>query len=56
MTAAVCKPLPERLPLAGLSALALAGFLTVLTEALPAGSAAADERGGLGCRSPWWVN
>nr|WP_316629484.1 MFS transporter [uncultured Brevundimonas sp.] len=37
MTAAVCKPLPERLPLAGLSALALAGFLTVLTEALPAG-------------------
>lgn len=27
----------DRLPLAGLSALALAGFLTILTEALPAG-------------------
>lgn len=37
MTAAVCTPSQERLPLAGLSALALAGFLTVLTEALPAG-------------------
>lgn len=37
MTAAVCTPTQDRLPLAGLSALALAGFLTVLTEALPAG-------------------
>ena len=37
MTAAACAPTQDRLPLAGLSALALAGFLTVLTEALPAG-------------------
>lgn len=28
---------PDRLPLVGLSALAVAGFLTILTEALPAG-------------------
>jgi predicted MFS family arabinose efflux permease len=30
-------PTPDRLPVAGLCALALAGFVTILTEALPAG-------------------
>ena len=45
MNEALCPPLPDsvapqaraRLPLGGLLALAAAGFLTVLTEALPAG-------------------
>ena len=31
------QPPPERLPWGGLLALAMAGFITVLTEALPAG-------------------
>jgi predicted MFS family arabinose efflux permease len=31
------SPQQGRLPLVGLSALAVAGFLTILTEALPAG-------------------
>lgn len=37
MTVVTCAAPDDKLPLAGLAALALAGFLTVLTEALPAG-------------------
>lgn len=46
-------PVPDRLPLIGLLALAAAGFITILTEALPAGLLP-QISAGLGI-SPAWV-